>query len=177
MNKIIFLILALFSFSAFSAPIADIPARSVVFLIKGNPKSIYSSFKKLKKESFEHENIHFLVKDVKASFRILALFAKRDFADYDVLVRIDLKSELTAAQEEALRTLKDQLKPNSKDLVIFLSNNTQFHKVEKDKEKDIAMAFINRWRPEQTKEEGQAYWINNHGPLVMKVGLPPAVKS
>lgn len=184
-----FLLLSLFclSFQALAAgEIADFSKKSVVFLIKVNDESqaknvikdqYYPLFKKLKAERFANNNAHFLIQDLELSFKALSVVAKRKIADYDLMVRIDLKSDLTSEQEKSLFLVREELKRTARDMIIFLSDNTQFHRVNGTEKTDTAMAFINRWHPDMSYQAAQKYWIENHGPLVIQVGLPPTVRS
>lgn len=165
----------------------DFTDRSIFFLIKideiGLKKNniikeqIFPSFKDLQKDEFSKEPIHFLVKDVSFTFGLMAAFAKREIADYDVLVRTDLHTELSENQQQALLILKNKIQSAGHSVVVFATKNHQFYKADDAKNSDTAMAFINRWHPNFTEEQSQNYWLKQHGPLVMKTGLPPIIKS
>lgn len=176
-----------FSFQSFAQEaIAEFSDKSVIVLVKlkekiGKERAIkqkfYPLFKNLKAKSFSSSKGHFLIQDLDLSFKILSVVAKRKIAQYDFMVRIDLNEKLTKDQTKTLLALRDTLIASTDDFMISLTNNTQFHRVKTNENKDVAMAFINRWHPAMSYEAAQKYWIENHGPLVIQVGLPPVVKS
>lgn len=187
-NQMWAFIFALLSFfPSAQAGLADFTSRSVVYLVsleeigwkKENivQERILPLIKELRRESFPGAQAHFMVKDMSFCLRLLALFAKREVAPYDLLIRIDLSTDLNSEQREALRRTKDDLAPYAKEVLLFKSENFPFHKVTGTESTDVAMAFINRWPNHMNREEAQEYWLEHHGPLVLKVGLPPVVKS
>lgn len=186
MKKLLFTAFLVFNSTAF-ASLSDFTPKSLIFLVSLNEigwkknslikEKIYPHFASLKKVQFANSQGHFLVKDMSLCLRLLAVVAKRDVAPYDLLVRIDLNSEMTSQQLEALVHTKSFLKTYAKEVLLFTSQNFQFHKVGGSESSDVAMAFINRWPSNLSRADAQSYWVNHHGPLVMEVGLPPVVKS
>lgn len=177
----------LFFVPSAQAGLSDFTPNSVAFLVsldeigwkKDNiiRERILPLLKELKRDSFPEAQAHLLVKDMSFCLRLLALFAKRDVAPYDLLIRIDLSSDLNSDQMEALRRTKEALFAYSKEVLLFKTENFRFHRAGGTESTDVAMAFINRWPAHIGREEAQEYWRNHHGPLVMKIGLPPVVKS
>jgi hypothetical protein len=167
--------------------LADMTSQSVVFILKIKAsnsslnqiieKCILPEFKKLKQQSFSEEKMHFLVKDISLPLKLLTIFANREIADFDILVQLNLNLELTHEQLQALASMKAYLETVSSRLILFKSQNFPFYRAEDSKVTDVAMAFINQWHSELSPGQAQDYWLNHHGPLVMKTGLPAVVKS
>jgi hypothetical protein len=117
----------------------------------------------------------------KDSSRLLDLawkIGKRETAPYEILVRIDLHSEPPATDIQLLRDLRDTLSADrSVSFIMFMTDNFQFIKRRDTKNSDVVMAFILRWHPTLNQQEALGYWRTNHGPLILKLGVPAIAKS
>lgn len=158
--------------------LSEFSARSVVWLVRTGPHSgiddLRTRFSRLAEEHFPGAKCHFLVRDIQPLMRLLMLLANRRKAPYDVLVRIDLMSDLTPEQARGSARLKEALAVA--ECRTFLTTNVQFHRRSAGPG-DVAMAFINTWPAHRSRVEAQQYWLDHHGPLVLKVGLPPVITS
>lgn len=153
------------------------PANSVVVLARNVPvEGVVPRFRKLVDEHFPGGEAHFLVKRLSLALRLLMVVANRQQAPYDMLLRIDLEAAMTPEQSEALKGFRSELGAGEGDVLLFQTANFQFHNVD-SAPADVAMAFINTWPSDISREQAQRYWFDHHGPLVRKIGLPPVITS
>jgi hypothetical protein len=159
--------------------LSDISGRGVVLL--GDfavPDDAVASLRGFAEKYFAGCAAHLLVKDVTRSLRWLLVVANRRQAPYNVVLRIDLESELTAEQRAAIERFREEFRtrPGVRRLLAFGTRNVQFHNLSAGPA-DVAMAFINTWPIGPSHEEAHRYWVEHHGPLVQKVGLPSVITS
>src|SRR5690242_17665048 len=158
--------------------LSDFGARGVVVLGDvPRPADVVGPFRTLVAEHFPAARAHVLVRDVSRSLRLLMVAARRRAAPYNVLLRLDLDAAPDGAARAALERFRDEVRPAARRLLVFGTVNHQFHRLDAGPG-DVAMAFINTWPAAgPSREEAQRYWLDQHGPLVLKVGLPPVVTS
>ncbi|HOE17043.1 MAG TPA: hypothetical protein PK344_06465 [Syntrophorhabdaceae bacterium] len=164
---------------------ADITKKSIVILIQKTgddgtaiAESLQPWIKRWKAEALSSEKVWVLQKNISFLLNLCFKVGGREIAPYDILIRIDLKSDLSDKEKQLLKSLRDMLSsdPNM-HFIMFLTNNSQFIKAPDTRSSDIVMAFINRWHPTLSRQEALEYWHNQHGPLVQKIGVPAVVKS
>jgi hypothetical protein len=140
------------------------------------PDHILSPFRKLADQHFPTAEAHVLAKHLSLSLRLLMVVANRRQAPYNVLLRLDLDGELNQGQRKALEQFHKDLRPVTERLLLFRTTNVQFHN-RSSAPADVAMAFINTWPDHISREQAQKYWVEHHGPLVRRTGLPPVITS
>lgn len=150
--------------------LSDFPARSVVMLGDG-ARDLLQGFRDFAGKHFPDAATHVLVRDLSLPLRLLMVVAHRRRAPHDLLLRLDLAGELTEAQRTALAGYRAET-----GLLVFQTTNHQFHNEDTGPD-DVVMAFINTWPAHLDRAEARRHWLDDHGPLVREVGLPPVVTS
>jgi hypothetical protein len=113
---------------------------------------------------------------VSPALRLLMLAARRRAAPHNVLLRVDLTEPLDDARRGELEAFRGDAAAVADELLLFHTSNTQFHERGSGPD-DVAMAFINTWPEGKSRPDAQRYWIDEHGPLVRRTGLPAVVTS
>jgi hypothetical protein len=156
------------------AMLSNFTARSVVILGEvAAPEDVAPAFRELAKEYFPRAKTHVLVKQLSLALRLAMKASHRREAPYNTLLRIDLDNELDERQKKALERFREGVQA---PLLVFQTANFQFHNRD-SAPGDQAMAFINTWPDHIPRDEAKKYWVENHGPLVQKVGVPPVITS
>jgi hypothetical protein len=140
------------------------------------PDDLRPPLRKLAAEHFPDDPAYLLVKRLSLALRLLMRVANRKEAPYNVLLRLDVDTELTDQQRQALEQFRLDMAATGARLLLFQSTNVQFHRHDAAAT-DVAMAFINTWPGDLTREEAQRHWLEHHGPLVQEVGLPAVITS
>lgn len=157
--------------------LSDFTPSSVIMLARTTSTGdLVGAFDGLVAEHFPDATRYVLRRHVSTVLKVVTVLAGRKLAPYNVLLRIDLPTELTRRQHEALTELRRRPLAGVERLRVFHARNHQFHHENRTSD-DVVMAFINTWPAGITRQAAQRHWLDEHGPLVRGTGLPPVITS
>jgi hypothetical protein len=152
------------------------PHSVVALATSAAPAELAARFQRLTSQHFPGAATYTLLRQVSPALRLLMLAARRRPAPHNVLLRADLTEPLDDERRDALEVFRAGAAAVAGELLLFHTSNTQFHERGSGPD-DVAMAFINTWPADRSRQDAQRYWIDRHGPLVRRTGLPPVVTS
>ena len=107
-------------------------------------------------------------------------FRKDHFGNpFDLLIKVECEDQFASwilnQTDVVLSDISKQYREVSSELLY--SSNYNFYGSINTSEKILLSGFLARWKENEDKIWQKSYWLNNHGPYAMKLGLPGNVKS